>query len=261
MSYSSLLRSMSFSPRPLRCSSAALFYSVMCASKLWGAGKLVGARRVVDKTTPEPSSCAADAPKCAVAAKSGMAQLKVTTEPLRCLPKSVSKFHIRTVSHHIARQLRDFLVSMCVGVASACILFKLIGKSMSINVEDEAFHAHLLSHQGKRAALTERSVLPDFAYTRSYEELRRKMEEHRANVAQLEQQVSQSTNTLHTEIIYRLKLWWNNSLNRIQHSLAQCAPGDDATDESCVRKALEVRGYRAQNLSLQLKKRMDKAQM
>ncbi|KEG10450.1 hypothetical protein DQ04_03701060 [Trypanosoma grayi] len=115
-----------------------------------------------------------------------------------------------------AKRLQVFLASMGIGATTICVVYYLLSKSMSGNLEEEQRYVQRVVESNRLAMLDPQSLIPDFNAPSSFSELKEKMRQHEREIERKQKEVSRSTIMLHTEAVFRVKLWWNACLTHLQ---------------------------------------------
>ncbi|EPY22248.1 hypothetical protein STCU_02523 [Strigomonas culicis] len=146
-----------------------------------------------------------------------------------------------------ARRLQLFTISMGIGMTAVSVVYLILSKTISDNLEDQQQELDTLSEKNRAALVERKKMLDDFSAPSSYEELKLIVEQHDRELERNEKVIAESTSVLHTEVIYRLKMWWNRSLMNIQAATTQFyrqkeARLDKITEEN-IKSVIQSSGY------------------
>lgn len=125
------------------------------------------------------------------------------------------------------RRLQVFTVSMGVGMVAVGMVYFLVSRSIGDSIEQEQLGIDSVAANNARAVAELRRSVISFKAPSTYEELQQKVKQRDEEVERQEREVVGSTSVLYTETVFRLKMWWNRCLGRIQ----------DAVDQFCVAHA------------------------
>ncbi|CCW61363.1 unnamed protein product [Phytomonas sp. EM1] len=120
------------------------------------------------------------------------------------------------VSFH---KIRSFLTFMAVGAAVVGGLYFLLSIHIRHEVEEEQLAMEELRERSRLALLEREKLFPDFTAPNTYEEMQRLMQQQERELAAQEAEMISSACMLHSEVIFRLKTWWNRSLAHIQDAV------------------------------------------
>lgn len=135
------------------------------------------------------------------------------------------------------RNFQLFTVSFVVGSVTICGLYFLVSKSLADDYEREQLYADGIRVSNDR----HEALLKEFVAPSSYRYLQDKMERRQAETLE-EEMVKVSM--LHSEILYRAKVWWNRQLTIIDSVLTRMWDRMRHQSEfDAIRGALAVRGY------------------
>lgn len=138
------------------------------------------------------------------------------------------------------RRAQLFAVSTAVGVTTTALLYFLLSKNISGNAEDEQALVDSVAAKNRLAAEKRQQLFPEFAAPSSYEQLQAKMAQRDREMARQEEQVCSATSTLNTEILFRLKMWWNRCLTNIQDAVDRVATALEQRRQSQVQANIEA---------------------
>ncbi|CAD2216568.1 hypothetical protein AGDE_03179 [Angomonas deanei] len=146
-----------------------------------------------------------------------------------------------------ARRLQLFTASMVLGITSMAVIYFLMTKSISENLEAQQMQLDTIAAKNKQAIEERDKLFKEFSAPSSLDDIKMKMSLYEKEMERNEVALHQSTSALHTEVLYRLKSWWNSCLTNIQDAADRFAKSIDSRNEAGVeyniRALLENRGY------------------
>eukprot|EP00796_Vickermania_ingenoplastis_P006148 gene6148-4427_t len=135
------------------------------------------------------------------------------------------------------KNLQIFTVFFLVGGATVCAVYFLLSSSIAEDLGREYTHADGIRESNERHA----ALLEEFAVHTSYKHLHEKME--RRNAEAREQQLTR-VSVLHSEVLYRAKMWWNRQLTLIDSVVTLLWERRKLQSEyETIRSALSLKGY------------------
>lgn len=135
------------------------------------------------------------------------------------------------------KKLQLFAASALVGAVTVSVLYFLVSKSIADDLDREYTYAEVIRDSNERHSVLQK----EFVAPSSYLYLKDKMERHRKE--SLDRQ-KETVSILHSEIIYRAKMWWNRQLVYIDSAVSQMYEMRKSKGElELIRAAVGLRGF------------------
>ncbi|ORC92007.1 uncharacterized protein TM35_000042210 [Trypanosoma theileri] len=151
-----------------------------------------------------------------------------------------------------AKRLQVFCASLGVGLATICSAYYLVSKSMSINQEEEHLHVQSIVESNRLAMMDPKSLIPDFTAPSSFNELKEKMRQHERELERQQAEINRNTVMLHTEAVFRMKVWWNKCLTHLQEAFDEFGVAIQKRKERAavanIKDVIDAEGYELVNL-------------
>lgn len=135
-----------------------------------------------------------------------------------------------------------FAVSFLVGGATVCAVYLLLSSSIAEDLEREYLYADGIRESNERHA----TLLKEFVAPSSYKYLQDKMERRQA---ENRDQEMERVSVLHSEVLYRVKIWWNRQLTLIDSVFTRMWERRRIRSEfETIRAAVALRGFDVVNV-------------
>ncbi|CCW68950.1 unnamed protein product [Phytomonas sp. Hart1] len=108
---------------------------------------------------------------------------------------------------------------MAVGAAVGGELYYLLNVDIAHLIREEQLAMEELRERRRLTTPEREKAFPDFTAPDTYEELQRLMQEQACEIATQEAEIRSATSMLRSEVVYRLKTWWNHSLSHLQDAV------------------------------------------
>lgn len=142
-----------------------------------------------------------------------------------------------TPKSSFAASVQLFAASCAVGSAVIFFIYYIVGGSIADDIEREYIYADGIRDSNERHEVLLKEFVAPSSYKYLQEKMIRKQEERR------EHDVVQAS-VLHSEVVYRMKIWWNRQLTLLDSVLSRFLLRQKARSEaSTIASAVAVRGY------------------